>query len=79
MFTYLNRRCLISNKLNLNICSIHSTCINQKETPLNPKNVTVYSFANPSKHEKSAERLYVWGYAGVGALGFFLKKNNSSN
>lgn len=41
------------------------------ESPLKFKNVPVYSFVNTNKRyeTKSKERLYVWGYAGLGALG----------
>ncbi len=43
------------------------------ESPLKFKNVPVYSFVtgDPSKKRptRSKERLYVWGYAGLGALG----------
>lgn len=43
-----------SKKLNLNA--------------LNPKKVPTQTFANAEK-QKYCDRLYVWGYAGVGALG----------
>ena len=38
------------------------------EIPLNSKKVQTQIFANAEKR-KYCDRLYVWGYAGVGALG----------
>lgn len=47
----------------------HSSSI-LNEIPIKHKNVPVYSFINPNaRTERTKERLYVWGYAGVGALG----------
>ncbi len=52
------------------------------ETPLKFKNVPTYSFVNTNKKNetKTKERLYVWGYASLGALGEprFLRTSNGS-
>lgn len=40
------------------------------EKTIKPKQVPFYTFVNPNaKKESYKERLYVWGYAGIGALG----------
>ena len=46
---------------------IHTTGI-INESPIKPKQVEVKKFIDEKK-QKFCDRLYVWGYAGVGALG----------
>jgi hypothetical protein len=54
----------------------HSTQI-LNEKPLKPKQTPFYTFVNSKSNNKPQtykDRLYVWGYAGLGALGKFKNK-----
>ncbi|RMZ94168.1 hypothetical protein BpHYR1_000193 [Brachionus plicatilis] len=71
----------MTRKINSNLTlikhSVSDFVLNQKatialsqslnETPIKPKQVPTQIYSDPGK-QKHCDRLYIWGYAGVGAL-----------
>jgi hypothetical protein len=73
--SYLNNKRYYNSDIKINTPS--SSASSQKvDEHLNSKNkkVPFFTFANKSKPNQIKDRLYVWGYSGVGALG-----KNSNN
>ena len=62
------------NTINLKHLFSSSSTAHAAEKPLKPKQKPFYTFVNPNvRNQTFKDRLYVWGYAGTGALGIHIQ------